>query len=477
MQKFLTNAQMREADRYTIEVLGVPSSQLMLRAGSAIAKAAAGAADEYGRRVLVVCGEGNNGGDGYVCASQLLRLGYDVKVLDVSGGSYSPECAARRKEYAGPYAEDVRADVAVDCIFGTGLSRPVEGRCADVVEAINKSGAFVVSADIPSGICGDSGRVLGCAVRADVTVAIAEYKLGHVLGDGPDYCGAVTRADIGIAARGDCALACEDADVAPFFPARLRNTHKGTYGSACLVAGSPNYPGAAALCLSAALRSGCGYVKLCADDNVKNALVAAYPQTIYLSEPDLGCQALAVGPGCGNSEATFETVKRVLANYRGKLILDADALNAVSGRGAEVLSEKSCDVLITPHPAEFSRLTGRPVGDIVSDPTGSARAFAAEYGVTVLLKGAATVITDGSKVMLNLRGSTALARGGSGDMLTGLICGCAARGLGLFDAAVAAAYALGVSAEIASAEKTDYCATAQDILGSLPAAVKKITGA
>lgn len=473
MQRFLTNSQMRAADNYTINKLGVPSRELMERAGSAIAEQVKKAA-EGGKKITVVCGGGNNGGDGYVCARLLVQNKLDVCVYDASSGEYSPDCAAQKAAYNGPFTREISGDIIVDCIFGTGLTRAVEGALAHLIDDINKSGAYIISADIPSGLNGDNGQVLGRAVCADLTVAIGEYKLGHVLGNGPDYCGAVVKADIGIVANGDYAQACDDSDIAAFFPKRPRNSHKGTYGSACLIAGSSEYPGAAALCLSTALRSGCGYVKLCSDERVRNSLAGTYPQAIYLPDPDFASDCLAIGPGCGDSDSLYGLLTGVLRNYRGKLIIDADGLNALAGRGVVSLSGVDCPVLVTPHVREFSRLTGKSVRAVLNDPIGCARAFANEYRAVVLLKSAVSVITDGERVMLNLRGSTSMAKGGSGDMLTGLICGTAARGEDLFDAAVCSSYVLGAAAEIASAVNTDYCATAEDIISGLPQAVKNI---
>ena len=228
MQKFLTNAQMRAADKYTIEVLGTSSVDLMERAGASLAARVQNCG--CGKKITVVCGGGNNGGDGYVCARILHEQSFAVAVVDLSGGKYSPDCADRRAAYHGEYSDEIGGDVIVDCIFGTGLCRNVEGRYAAAIAKINASGAFIISADIPSGLNGDNGLVLGSAVRADMTVAMAQYKLGHVLGEGPDLCGAVVRADIGIDAVGDTAVAYEDVDIAPFFPQRKRNSHKGTYG-------------------------------------------------------------------------------------------------------------------------------------------------------------------------------------------------------------------------------------------------------
>ncbi len=473
MEKYLSNAEMRAADKNTIEG-GVSGEELMLRAGRAIADEAERAARRLHSGVLVVCGTGNNGGDGYVCARELLNRGTSVSVFALSG-KLSDDCAREKSRYKGEYTDKISGAVIVDCIFGTGLSREVEGEFADAVNAINSSGAFVISADIPSGINGDNGKVLGCAVRADLTVAIAEKKLGHILGDGADYCGEVVKRDVGITASGNYACAPSEEDIKKFFPKRKLNSHKGTYGSANLFVGSERYTGAACLALDAALRSGCGYVKLTGGERLKNALVAAYPQVIYLSKPDFTADCIAVGSGCGREEGLYAELENILKNYKGKLVLDADALNIIAERGTEILKDKSCEVLITPHAKEFSRLTKKSVEEILSDPTGCARSFAREHKITVLLKGHATVICDGVSTHLTARGDSALAKGGSGDMLTGLICGACARGLSVFEGALSSAFVLGKAAEATSLRLSAYCATAQDILKNLSVAIKDLT--
>lgn len=475
MKKLLSNGQMREADRYTIDVLGVSGEELMRRAGEGIAEEVVRILQERAlKTVCVVCGGGNNGGDGYVCARILHERGGYVSVY-ACGDRLSADCEREKARYRGAYTRKIEGDVVVDCLFGTGLTRGIAGEAEEVVRQINSCGALVVSADIPSGLNGDNGKAAGAVVKADLTVAVAEYKLGHVLGDGPDLCGRVVKKDIGICADGAYAVMYGEEDLREFYPARRSNTHKGTYGCANLVAGSPKYRGAAALCSAAALRSGCGYVKLSACEEVKTSLVAAYPQVIYLDEPDFSADAIAVGMGCGVGARQYEIVARLIKNYRGKLILDADGLNVLSEYGVGILKEKSCDLLITPHLGEFSRLSGLTVGEITEDPVKFAQEFAEEFGVTVMLKSAATVVTDGKTTAVNGMGSTALAKGGSGDLLSGLICGNAARGLGLFQAAVVSAYVLGKSARLCSEEYTDYCTTADELLKNLPKAVKSLT--
>lgn len=476
MYRVLTNEQMRAADAYTINNLGISSERLMRRAGQAIAEEVARAAQERrAENILVVCGTGNNGGDGYVCAEQLVRQGYAVKVYAIEG-RLSEDCEREKNAYSGQYSNEIGGDIVVDCIFGTGLSREVTGKYAEVIAAINGTGAFVVAADIPSGINGDNGQAFGCAVKADLTVAIAEYKLGHVLSDGMDHCGKIIRKDIGITCpQSRFVQVYEDGDVRAFYPARPRNSHKGTFGTADVTAGSEKYVGAAALAVSAALQSGCGYVKLTTAAGVKTALAATFPQVIFLEEPDGKADCIAVGSGCGVSEELYGLICGLLKGYGGTLVIDADGLNSLAKYGVEVLKEHTCRVVLTPHVKEFSRLTATTVKEILADPVGRAEAFAREYGVVLLLKSAASVVTDGERTVVNLRGNTALSKGGSGDMLTGFLCGSIARGLSAFDGVVCAAYSLGLAAELSAAEKTEYCATAEDIVKNLFLSVKYLT--
>lgn len=476
MLRVLNNEQMRAADEYTIKQAGVSSAVLMRRAGKAIAEETAKVAKERCmHRILVVCGKGNNGGDGYVCAEELLCRGFDVKVYAFNG-KLSEDCKRERAAYSGGYATEICGDIIVDCIFGTGLCREVSGTYAEIISSINRGKAFVVAADIPSGVNGDNGRVLGCAVKADLTVAIAEYKVGHFIADGADYCGKIVKKDIGIICPDSgFARIYEEEDLRIFYPQRRRNTHKGSYGTANIVAGSEAYIGAAALAVDAALRSGCGYVKLTACNAVKNSLAALYPQAVYLGEADYSADCIAVGSGCGVGERLYAKIAEILREYKGKLVIDADGLNSLAKFGTEILKEHRCEVMLTPHVKEFSRLTGKAVGEILSDPIKSAENFAQEYGVSLILKSSSSVITDGQKTVINTRGNTVLAKAGSGDMLTGFLCGSAARGLSLFDAAVCASNTIGLAAELVAAEYTEYCGTAKDILKNLFLSVKRLT--
>ena len=216
-------------------------------------------------------------------------------------------------------------------------------------------------------------------------------------------------------------------------------------------------------------------MKLTSSEKVKLALVAKYPQVIYMEEPDLASQSVAIGMGCGKSEKLYMQIKKLLKEYTGTLIIDADGLNVLSEYGKDILKEKSCEVILTPHAKEFSRLTGLSVEEILKKPEDTAMKFANEYGVILLLKGADSIICDGNRIKINTRGTTALAKGGSGDMLSGYMCGTAARGVDAFGAACCAAYTMGLSAEISSEEKTDYCVTAKDLIKNIHKAVKQLT--
>lgn len=476
MQKVLTVEQMRAADFYTINQLKISSQTLMRRAGLAIAdevEVAAGKIDAS--KILVVCGIGNNGGDGYVCAEELKNRGYNVSVYSMEG-NLSTDCAREKGAYSGGYTEEISADIIVDCLFGTGLSRTVTGKYAEVIEKINESGAYVISADIPSGLSGDNGLAEGCAVKADITVAIAEYKLGYFLNDGPDNCGTVVKKDIGIICLvHNYAQIYEDIDIKNYYSKRRRNTHKGTYGTAQLVAGSEKFIGAAALAAEAALKSGCGYVKLNTHPQNRIALAAKLPQVIYSDDIDFSAQCIAVGCGCGVSEDLYGTISTLLNSYNGTLIIDADGLNTISKFGINILNNKKCNVVLTPHIKEFSRLSGLTVNEILASPVTHAHSFAQKFGVTVLLKSAVSVLADGDRVALCQRGNSALAKGGSGDMLTGYACGTIARGVDSFNAIAVASNTLGLTAEICAKDKTEYCVTSKDLIKNLHLAVRSLT--
>lgn len=474
MQYCLKNETMRRADRATIEG-GVSGEELMHRAGKAVADEVICTVKKLSAKsVLIVCGTGNNGGDGYVCARLLKEQGIPVKVYAM-GGTLSPDCQREKEAYSGEYALSIEGDIIVDCLFGTGLNRTVGGEYINVINAINHTSSYVISVDIPSGINGDNGMVSGCAIRADKTVAIAYPKVGLYLNDGIDFSGEIVVKDIGINCNTPDAMLIQEGDIKQFFPNRKRNTHKGSYGTACIIAGSSEYLGASALAISTALKTGCGYVYAVVPEELKYNLAVSYPQCIYADAPNLNAQAIAIGMGLGCSENTYNLVCNLLKNYKGKLIIDADGLNSLAKYGLQPLKETGAQVLITPHVGEMARISGITNQEVIADPVGVSKRFALKYGLTVHLKSATCVTSGSQKSVITHRGSTALAKAGSGDMLSGLICGNSARGLSLFEAAVCSQYVLGGAAEICSEKYSDYATTAKELAEEISFSIKRLT--
>lgn len=496
MIKILTCAQMRAADKYTIETLGVPSQTLMERAGKAVADEAEKAlAACGGRRVLAVCGGGNNGGDGYCAARILSERGYEAEAFAVSE-KLSEDCAAQCMKFHGKVHTAFpkeKFDVVIDAVFGTGFRGTPEGKFADAISAVNASGAYVVSADIPSGLNGDTGTAQ-LSVRADKTVTIGERKFGLYLEEGADACGEIVCADIGISLpESNYAARFAPGDLADVFPPKKRNSNKGSFGRAGILAGSKAYSGAALLSAEAALRAGAGYTRLFCPAGVFPYYIGKFPELILTEMPDeagflrfdeeavrgvcASCDALAAGMGAGVSRGLYDCIAFLLSEYRGTLILDADALNVLAEYGADILREKTCRVVLTPHLKEFARLAGISVEEVRAGGVRLAERFAAEYGVTLLLKSNACVVTNGKNTALVAEGTPALARGGSGDVLSGIVCALAARGVTAMRACVCGAHLLGRAGALAEAESNEYSVLATDVISKIPAAVSELVQA
>ena len=477
MERILTSEQMRLADKFNIENLGISKDILVDRAGMAVA-------DEIDRRflggrVLVCIGKGNNGEDGRIVADVLSRKhGFSVATLTVSNGIFK--------------IFDKKFDIIVDCIFGTGLNREVEGKYKTAIEKINASGAYVVSCDIPSGLNSDNGKPMGIAVKANLTVAIQEFKLGHFLGDGIDYCGEVVAKDIGISIWGEDFVKRLNSDsVARFFEARKRNVHKGDFGKCAIIGGSKQYSGGVLLSKNAlcAFKSGMGYVNLVVPESLHCGYIGQVPECLLTPLKDVDGQmivdekvlssllaydSIAVGMGMGVSEGVYEIVKYFLDNYEGKLLIDADGLNSLASFGVDLLKNKKCKVVITPHIGEFSRLAGEDKDNIVANPIESARKFAEEFDVTVVLKNAVSIITDGENTFINTTGCAGLAKAGSGDVLSGFISGMISKSDDLVESAAAACYLFGSAGEIATLEQTEFTVTASDVINAIPKAIKAL---
>ena len=476
MKYAFSNEQMRRADAATIAA-GTPSLELMERAGQALARAVAEAMSRKGASdALFVCGGGNNGGDGFAAARILADAGEDVSVLCLAE-KFSPDCAAMRERYKGETLGRIprrRYGVIVDCLFGTGLARPIEGINKMLVDFINGSGAYVIACDLPSGL-GECGIAPEVCVRADETVAMGQMKQALLMADGADFAGTVTVAQIGIHAEERGAEVWEASDVKQLFPPRRSNTHKGSYGAACILAGGA-YSGAAFLAAGACLKSGAGYTKLCVTERLFSSAVGKLPAVVLrefkaIDGDILAADCIAAGMGTGVSERLYVHIAELLSAYTGTLVLDADALNTIAAYGTEVLNKKSCKVILTPHPKEFARLAGKSVGEVLSNAAEEAKAFAARCGAVVVLKNNRSLITDGERVAINPTGSPALAKGGSGDVLSGFLAGTCARGVPPFEAACAASWLLGKAGEIAAEKMGEYAPDPTDVIGFLSEAI------
>lgn len=500
----LTNKQMRDADGYTIEKLDVPSLTLMERAGIALADEAERLAPKG--KMLCLCGGGNNGGDGFVCARILKGRGRVVATACFAE-KFSSDCAVNKEKWTACGGEILSelsgADgyaLIVDCLFGTGLRGGVDGEAAARIRWINEQkgkGAKILSADIPSGLCGDNGLAKGAAVCAGVTLCIGEVKAGVLLADGLDLAGEIKRADIGISLPENKYAELIDSDTAKvLLPIRKRNSHKGTYGRAAIVAGSIDYTGAAYLSYAAAacLRAGAGYTTLFVPSEILPYYLLKNPEILLKSTNDggryafteenaekwLGYDTIAYGMGMGCSQDVAAGAAYLLERYTGKLILDADGLNSLAKYKKEDLDtlfgNKKCDVLLTPHAKEFSRLSGKLVEEIIEDGLFAPCAFAEKYGVNVLLKNASSIITDGERIALNAAGNSGLAKGGSGDVLSGVIAGLCAQGLSTFDGACLGTYLVGAAAELAAKDESEYSLTATDVIAFLGKAFLALQG-
>lgn len=504
--RLLTVEQMREADRYTIEEVGISALELMERAGRALSFHAEEMVGLNGKRirerVLCVCGGGNNGGDGFVCARLLNERGQEADVVFV-GEKCSEECAVNKQRFValgGKILEQMPTRgyaVVVDCLLGTGFHGEPKASAQAAIAGINalkQQGAKVLSADIPSGVNGNNGSVAGCAVRADKTLCIGEVKQGVYLGDGIDYAGEVLCVDIGIELPADTyTTLLTDKTVSGLLPKRKRNSHKGTYGKAAIIAGSAAYTGAAYLSAAACLRGGAGYTYLYLPKALTSAFALKLPETLlvplcegeslsfaganFLSVCKM--QSIGYGMGMGTCEDVAAGAEYLIRNYTGKLVLDADGINSLAAYRAESLNEifanKKCDVVLTPHVKEFSRISEKSVVEIMQDPVAASEEFAKKHGVTVLLKNAVSVITDGKQTCFNAEGNAGQAKGGSGDVLSGVITSLCACGLSVYDAARIGAYVTGRAAVLAAQKQGEYSLLASDVIAYLGRAFLSLT--
>ena len=495
MRPLLTPDEMRLADEATIEA-GTPGEVLMERAGRALARTArAVAGRRYGSRIAVVCGKGNNAGDGYVAARVLHEQGCNVRCFNVfDPNSLSGDAASHyrlmlsagcRAQAFGSRAVD--ADVIVDAIFGTGFKGSVEGGARDAIVMMLGSGVPIVAADIPSGVEGATGRVEGVAVRAVATVAMQAQKLGTLLEPGCDHAGDVEVVDIGIELHGYRAAILEAGDAAVMLPRRPAGAHKRTSGSVAILAGSESYPGAALLTARGAQRMGAGYIELGCPEPVRRIALTRMPELVThevagsvaksFDEALDRADAVALGPGLGRSSDAAGLVARVLEGFDGPAVVDADALNALVADPTPLI-ERDAATVITPHPAELGRLLGSDADKVQGDRLGAVRAAAERFGCVVLLKGRNTIVystEEHPEALIVASGGPELATAGTGDVLTGAIAAllphCDER-----TAAAGAAFVHGLAGGRAAIDHGEAGVTAWDVAENLGVARDDLTG-
>ncbi len=504
LQYLVNAAQMRSYDRDMIENAGIPALVLMERAASATAEEimrrfpiSCVQGERADGRVLIVAGCGNNGGDGFATGRILQEHGYFVSyVLVGSREKCSKETAIQIGilERLGAVIESRlpgkgAAGIIVDALFGIGLVREVTGVYREAVEYINTADAFVVSADIPSGIHADTGAVMGRAVKADLTVTYGYRKLGLVFYPGTEYAGTVICRKIGIFRRNDrdkpAAFTYEPTDLAGI-PARQSDGNKGSFGKVFIIAGSRKIYGASYLAALGAYRMGAGLVRvLTAEENralllsaVPEALVDTYGEACPESELEYGfswADCVLVGPGIGTDALAQRMMEYVWKRCRLPLVVDADGLNILSQHD-EWMEETDTErqIWITPHMGELSRLTKKSIKCCKDELMAVVKEYARSYHMTVIGKDARTVIADPSgTVYINLSGDSGMATGGSGDVLAGILAGLAAQGMRGIKAASMAVYVHGLAGNNASEKKTAYCVMAGDLLAELPEALTK----
>ena len=505
---------MQTIDRSAIDDFGIPGQVLMENAGLSVASLIhESVSDLLEKKVVIVCGKGNNGGDGFVIARHLFIDGITVDILLLGKRQQLKSDARTNADIAFKMGIPIHeiteknlqaqshlfrhSHVIVDALFGTGLSKPAGGLHEKVIKKINASKKYVVAVDIPSGIDSDSGHLIGPHIKADITAALALLKRSHLLFPAAESMGEVQVLDISIPNEAiekqeDSVAWMEFEDVQSLIPKRSANTHKGDYGHTLVIAGSKGKGGAAGLTGLAALRAGAGLVTLAVPEVCHQALEFNPLETMTVALPETksgrisvkaldtllktleGKNALAIGPGLSTDKETVQLLEALLPQVKCPLVIDADGINAL-GKSGTLLSQIHTETVLTPHPKEMSRLSGWSVQDIQRERIERASEFAQEHEVTLLLKGARTLVASAEgKVLINPTGNPGMATAGAGDVLTGLIAGLISQGLTVPSATAAGAFIHGMAGDLYAGANHEAPLVASDLLDEIPEAIKRI---
>ena len=480
--------QMKAADAYTIGELGIPSLVLMERAALKVVEELCRREMDLAR-VLIVCGSGNNGGDGFAVARLLHEKGICADVLFAGKeSSLSEECALQKK-IAKRLGISIFTDlpdgeytVVTDALFGVGLSREISGRYADIIEWMNRQNARKVAVDIPSGVRARTGRILGTAFRAELTVSMECVKLGCELFPGKAYAGETVAVPIGISKgifkdNKDVCFTYDKEEIPSLLPKRSADSHKGSYGKVLMVTGSSGMAGACFLSAKAAYSTGAGLVQIYTAEENRQVIQQLLPEAIVscygrydgaeLSRLLKWADVVCIGCGLGKSEVSEQLLVHTLKEADIPCVIDADGLNLLCGH-MELLKESSAPLILTPHMMEMSRLTGKSVAELKADRMTILRAFTGEYPAVCALKDSRTAVAQrGRQTFLNLAGNNAMAKAGSGDVLAGTITGLLAQGMGAFEGAAMGVFLHACGGDEARKEKGVYSVLARDLTAGI----------
>ena len=497
MQLWVNAAQMKAADQYTIQKLGVPSLELMEHAAQACVRVLEDEKIDLSH-VCVVCGSGNNGGDGFAIARILQNNRYSVETFCVGNPEHyteeTQEQMHRLQECGGKITygmpQEDSYSVIIDAVFGVGLSRKVEGRYRQVIEQMNRMRGTKFAVDIPSGLSATTGCILGCAFKADYTVTFQLKKIGLELSQGRTMAGRVIVPDIGISTDS----ICEDQEIVrtagkdiyrKMLPDRPEDSNKGTYGRLLVIAGSKGMAGAAYLNAHAAYMTGAGLVRIYTSSDNREILQTLLPEAIITTYEEYNKEELlslltwadsvCIGSGIGMSRLSEKILKTVIEYVKVPCLIDADGLNLLAENKNYLNQMAERRFVITPHMKEMSRLTGTPVEELKADRIQILKDFISRYRITCVLKDSRTLIASEEKgIRMNLTGNSAMAKAGSGDVLAGVISGWMVQGKEAEDAAELGTYIHGLSGDLAKFEKGVYSVMARDLIEYISKALMKL---
>lgn len=495
MRYIVNSSEMKACDKGTIEYFGVPSMVLMERAALSVveeieARASSDAA------ILIVCGSGNNGGDGVAIGRLLFLKGYDVHVVfvgnEASASQETTEQLSILRKYNVPFSTsipDKNYDVIVDSIFGIGLCREIQGHYYDVILKMNSMTGLKIAVDIASGINGDNGHIMGIAFKANVTVTFAYAKIGHLLYPGADYTGELCVKEIGIDDHGfldnlPSVFSAEHKDLS-VIPERPSDSNKGTFGKVLVIAGTVNMAGAACFSAKAAYRTGAGLVRvlthqanrIIVQSLVPEAVLTTYEESESEQKKILECidwaSVIVIGPGLGQSHFSMLLVESVLKNSKVPCIIDADALNLIA-KHHYPLGEVKCELIVTPHMGEMARLCKEDISKIKDNSINIACDFAKQNNVITVLKDARTITAlPSGEAYINCSGNSGMSTGGSGDVLTGIIAGLLCQGCTVAQSAYTGVYLHGLAGDKMSQVLCKESLMASDIIDGITLVLKE----